>query len=120
MAATEIGGYTMVGGLRGVDEVLGLVEGLVARAGGDEFVVAADADDAAFVENDDLVGACDGGEAVSDDEGGAALRDFLHGFLDFAFGIGVDLAGGFVEDQDGRIAKDGAGDGNTLALAAGE
>src|SRR5262249_52948290 len=30
--------------------------------------------------------------------------------------FGVQLGGGFIEDQDGRIAQDSSGKGNTLAL----
>ena len=35
-------------------------------------------------------------------------------------GFGVEAGGGFVEDQDARVGQDGAGDGDALALAAGE
>ena len=40
----------------------------------------------------------------------------LHG----ALGLGVQGAGRLVEDQDRRVAQDGAGDGEALLLAAGE
>src|SRR5262249_42627165 len=36
------------------------------------------------------------------------------------FALRVERAGGLVHDQDGRVSKDGAGDGHALALAAGE
>ena len=35
-------------------------------------------------------------------------------------GLGVEARGGFVEDEDARIGQDGAGDGESLALAAAE
>ena len=37
-----------------------------------------------------------------------------------AFALAVERAGGLVEDEDGRVFQDGAGDGDALALAAGE
>ena len=51
---------------------------------------------------------------------GAAFDQILECFLDFAFGFGVDGGSGFVEDQNSRVGKDRAGDGNSLAFAAGE
>src|SRR5438309_2095115 len=34
--------------------------------------------------------------------------------------VGVEAAGGLVEQEDGRVAQDGAGDGDALPLAAGQ
>ena len=48
------------------------------------------AGDPAVAEDDDAVGAADGGEAVGDDEGGAAEGQAVEGFLDQGFGFGVD------------------------------
>ncbi len=36
------------------------------------------------------------------------------------FGAGVHAAGGFVQDEDAGVGKDGAGDGEQLALAFAE
>src|SRR5262245_30365111 len=77
-------------------------------------------DDAAFVEEEDEIGAADGGKAVSDDEGGAAGEEIGHGSLNKLLAFGVEVAGGFVEDEDLRVGEDGAGDGEALLLAAGE
>ena len=71
-------------------------------------------------DDEDLVGAADGREAVGDDEGGAALHEEVEAVLDHGFGLGVEGAGGFVEDEDARVGENGAGDGDALALAAGE
>ena len=38
--------------------------------------------------------------------------------LDQAFALAVEGAGGFIEQQDRRVAQDGASDGEALALAA--
>ena len=64
--------------------------------------------------------------------GGARIvGDHQNGFVEFAVepvhefqyflsrGF-VEIAGGFVGNQDRRIGGDGAGDGNSLLLAAGE
>ena len=37
-----------------------------------------------------------------------------------ALALGVEGGGGLVEEQDRRVLQDGAGDGDALALAAGE
>ena len=90
------------------------------RPDADEFFVCAAFDDAAVVEDDDEVGAAEGGEAVSNDEGGAAVHGAFHGGHDFLLGVGVDGGGGVVEDEDGGLEDDGAGESEALALAAGE
>ena len=77
-------------------------------------------DDGATVHDDDFVGVADGGEAVGDDDAGAALHELVEGLLDDVFALGVEGTGGFVEDEDGRVFEDGAGDAETLALSATE
>ncbi len=77
-------------------------------------------DQAASVDGDDPVGAADGGEAMGDDEHGAALRDALHVLLDDPLALIVERAGRLVEDEDARIGHQRAGDGEALALAARE
>ena len=77
-------------------------------------------EDAALVEDDDLVGPLHGAQAVGDHQGGAAGEEAFEGVLDEAFGLGVEGGGGFVEDEDGRVAQYGPGDGEALPLAAGE
>ena len=39
---------------------------------------------------------------------------------DLLFGLGVEGAGGLVEEEDGSVAKQGAGDGEALGLSFGE
>src|SRR5205085_12152009 len=76
--------------------------------------------DFALVEDDDQVGAGDRAEAVGDDEGGAALEQVGQRRLDELLALGVEVAGGLVEDQDLRVGQDRAGDADALALAAGQ
>ena len=82
-------------------------------------MVAALDNEAAF-DDKNLIGAADGGEPVGDDEGGAALHELVEAGLDHGLRFGVERAGGFVENEDARLGKKGAGDGEALALAAGE
>ena len=49
-----------------------------------------------------------------------ALHQFRHGALDDGLVLGVDVGGGLIEDDDGRVLQHGAGDGNALPLTAGE
>ena len=76
--------------------------------------------DAAPVEHHQPVGVAQGGEAMGDGEGGAPLHQREQAGLDQLLGLGVDRRGGFVQDQYARVVEDGAGDGDALALAAGE
>ena len=77
-------------------------------------------DDVTVVEDDDLVGITDGGEAVGDDEGGAPLHDGVHALLHQLLSAGVDRGGRLVKDEDGGIGDSGTGDGKELALSLAE
>ena len=77
-------------------------------------------DKLAFGDDEDLIGVADGREAVGDDEGGAACHEAFEGFVDEALGFAVEGGSGFVEEEDLGIGEDGPGDGDALALAAGE
>ena len=66
------------------------------------------------------VAPADGREAVGYDECGASLHEEVEAVLDHGLGLGVEGAGGLVEDEDAGVGQDGAGDGKALALAAGE
>ena len=57
---------------------------------------------------------------MGDDDTGAVFHEASEGVLDEFFRLGVEGGGGFVEDEDGGVFEDGAGDGDALALAAGE
>src|SRR5688572_18449049 len=102
------------------DEQLPLVELLVRRAGAEQLVVLALTDDSPAVHDNDGVGGQDRAEAMSDDERCAFVHQALDGLLDQVLALGVDLAGGFVEDEDRRLLEDRAGDVQPLPLSAGE
>lgn len=101
-------------------EALLFEEAGVVAVAGEEFVVCAQFGDAAGYEDGDLVGVAGGGDAVGDEDGGPALHDGAKAVEDALFGVGVDAGEGVVEDEDARVADDGAGDGGALLLAAGE
>uniref|UniRef100_A0A0B7K5W6 Uncharacterized protein n=1 Tax=Bionectria ochroleuca TaxID=29856 RepID=A0A0B7K5W6_BIOOC len=83
-----------------------------------QLTVRAPLDDGPLVHDEDLVGGDDGRQPVGDDEHGAALAQLPQRRLDEGLGLGVDGAGGLVEDEDGRALEEGAGDGDALDLAA--
>lgn len=74
--------------------------------------------DAAVVEDQDLVGCDHCGQSVGDDEDGLVDDEGHDGLLDGDFALGVECGGGFVEQDDGGVFEDGAGDGDALAFAA--
>ena len=76
--------------------------------------------DAAGVEHDDLVGVAHRGQPVRDDQHRAVPHQPLDGLLHQPLRLGVERAGGLVENQDRRIAEQRAGDGDPLPLPAGE
>ncbi len=57
---------------------------------------------------------------MGDDKGGAVFHQQLKRFLYGALGGGIEGRGSLVEQQDGGVFQNGAGDGDTLPLAAGE
>lgn len=77
-------------------------------------------EDPALFEDDDLVGLKDGVEAVSDGECRTPFHELACGFFEQGLGLRVEAGSGFVEDQDGGVFEEGAGEGEALGLSAGE
>ena len=57
---------------------------------------------------------------MGDEDGGAALHNGAEAVEDAFFGVGIDAGERVVEDEDARVADDGAGDGGALLLTARE
>ena len=77
-------------------------------------------DDAAVLHGNDDVGVADGGEAMGDDECGAVGHEPGERPADRHLVDGIEMARRLVEDEDRRVLEEGAGNGDTLALAAGK
>ena len=77
-------------------------------------------DDAAAVQDDETIHCRDGGKAVRDGDDGFAFHQAVQAGLDGRFYFAVQRRGGFVENQDGRVFEQDAGDGDTLPLPARE
>ena len=58
---------------------------------------------AVAVNDENTAGRADGGQAVGDDEGGAALCQLVKGGLDAGLGDRVQGGGGLVQNKNGRI-----------------
>ncbi len=72
------------------------------------------------VEDDNEVGMSDGAESVGDDEASAVLHELAERLLNKLFALRIEVAGGFIEDEDFGICEDGACDGESLALPSAE
>src|SRR5690606_19614907 len=90
----------------------------VEAAAGNELVVRAVLHDPPLVEDQDTVRVADGGEAVGDDERGAAFEEPGQRLLHERLALGVERRGGLVEEQQRRILQERPGDGDALALPA--
>src|SRR5690349_7197557 len=85
-----------------------------------ECIVSAALQDTSVFDDQNLIRAADGRKAVRDDERGAAFHQIPEPFLNQRLRFGIEAGGSFVQDQNARVGKNGAGDRNTLALAAGK
>src|SRR5690606_27843162 len=86
----------------------------------DQFSMTAIFNDAPLVHHDQPVHFGDGRQAMGDGDDRFALHQLVEVFLDRGFDFGVQRRGSFVENQDRRILEHDAGDGDALALAAGQ
>src|SRR6185437_1189960 len=99
---------------------LQVVEPPVGAGGGVELIVASGFDHPAGLQHQNAVGVADGREAVGDDQHGAVLHQVGERALHQQLALVVERAGGLIKDENGGVLVQGAGNGNTLALAAGK
>ena len=64
------------------------------------------------------VGIADGGDAVRNEDRGAAAHDLAQMIQDLVFRVRVDARQRVVQNQNARIANDSARDGGALLLSA--
>ncbi len=77
-------------------------------------------DDPAVIEHENAVGADDARQPVRQNQRRAALRQPVEPPLDDRLVLGIDRRQRLVENENRRIAQQGAGDRQPLALAAGQ
>ena len=77
-------------------------------------------DDASVIHHDDTIGRAHRRQPMGDDDGCAPLHQCRQCVLHQPFGSGVQRRGRLVQQQDGRIAQQGARNGDPLALATGQ
>ena len=78
-----------------------------------------ESDDAALIHDRDLGGFKNRGQSVGDGDDSAGFHQFVERFLHKFFGFGIQLRRGFIEDEDGWIFENRAGDGDALLFSAG-
>jgi hypothetical protein len=74
-------------------------------------------DDPAVLQDVDAVGGADAREPVGDEQHGAAAEERADAVEELVLGARVEGGGGLVEDDEGRIPEEGAGQGDALPLA---
>ena len=81
---------------------------------GDKLAVLALLDNAAVVEHEDLIRVADGFQPVRDHNDGLVARQGFDGLLKPVFVFGVNIRGGFVQNDDGRVLEHCARNGDAL------
>ncbi len=76
--------------------------------------------DAALFHDDDLICFENRRKTMRDSDDRFARREGVNGILHNFFALGVERGIGLIQQQDGRVTQNGAGDGNALLLTAGE
>src|SRR5258708_1190007 len=100
--------------------VLQLIQLEVNPALGQELLVRSHFADLAFVHDDDFVGALHRRKPVRDDQRRAPFDHTAQRVAYAEFGFGIYARCGFVQNQNLRIVRQGAGEGDELLLAGGE
>ncbi len=85
-----------------------------------QFGMRALLDHAAAIQHQAAVGADHAGQPVGQDERRAARHQPVQGLLYEGFVLGIHRRERLVQDQDGRVAQQRAGDCHTLSLPAGK
>ena len=99
---------------------LHVVQTGIEFAAPEQFLVPSDVDDAPTFHDHDAIRFEDGGKPMRDDQAGTVEHEVVERLLDHVFGFGIEGAGGLVQNEQGRVLEQGAGDGDALLLPAGE
>src|SRR6266404_1117249 len=104
----------------GFKAVLASVQIVVAASESVQRLVSAAFNDATGFDNQNLLGAANGREAMGDYERCAAAHEVTQTFLNERFRFRIQTGSGFIKNQDARIGEDGACDGDALLLPSGK
>src|SRR5579883_1796948 len=96
------------------------IEPRVMAAAAQELVMAPDLDDASTLKHDDPIGRAYRTQPVGDDDRCTPLEKQAESLLDPNLGLGVDVRGRLIQNQDARIGQERAGKGEELALTSRE
>ena len=95
-------------------------ERMIVTAGPYQFGMRSLFNNPAACEDENAIAADDARQSMREDEGGAAHHQAIERVLDHRFVFGIDRGQRLVEHQNRRVAKERPGDGDALALPAGE
>ena len=106
----------------GVEAADGELDDVFSTDGADELLRCAEGDDLAVVHDGDAVAEALGFVHVvgGEDDGSAGLFELVDEIPEMATGLGIEAGGGLIEEEEFRIADEGAGHGEALLLASGE
>src|SRR6266404_7633473 len=92
----------------------------VAATRGVQRLMRAALDNPSRFDHEYLLGAPNRRKPMRDHERGAAAHQVAQALLNQRLGFGIEAGGGLIENEDARVSKNRAGDGDTLLLSAGE
>ena len=95
-------------------------EGPVDALLGHQLFMGAPLDDFAVIDHQDLVGVLHGLQPVGDHDDGLLPGQRLDGLRQLVLVLRVHVGGGLVQEDHRRVLHHGPGDGDALALAAGQ
>ena len=110
---------------------------MVSSSKSQQFIVRTTLDDLALVKNDDLVGCCDGRQAMTKTVSLCAIADVLdcdlrdgdgcasgcyafQSILDLTLGVRIERSGGFVKKKNACILENSTSDGNLQTLVGSQ
>jgi hypothetical protein len=96
------------------------VQVMIYTLPGQKLFVGALFHDAALLDHHHPVRIRNGRQTVGNDKADTPFHQLPQTFLDADLGAGIDRAGRFGQDEDGRIGQDGPRDGHELPLSAGQ
>ena len=85
-----------------------------------QIFVGANLRNAPAIKHDDFVGPPDRRQSMSDDDDRAILDQIVQCALHQHLGFRVEVGGGFIQDEDGRVLQQCSRNGKTLALASAQ